>query len=60
MKEPSQLDFEINLNLSLLESARQLKDWDRASVICLDLANCFRIKELDRIQHLKEQQKEIV
>jgi len=60
MNELSQLDFEINLNLSLLESAKQLQDYDRASTICLTLANCFRIKELDRIQHLKGQKKEIV
>jgi len=60
MNEPSQLDFEINLNLSLLESAKQLQDWDRASTICLDLANCFRIKELDRIREQKEKEGRIV
>lgn len=60
MNEQSQLDFEINMNTALLESARQLQDYDRASTICLTLANCYRIKELDRIREQKEKEGKII
>jgi len=56
----NQLDFEINLNLSLLESAKQLQDYDRASTICLTLCNLYRIKELNRIQKIEQSEGKIL
>jgi len=53
----SKLDHEISVNLTLLESAKQLNDYDSCATICMALMNAYRYKHLAEVK-AKAQAKE--
>ena len=50
MNEKEQLLADVNSNSHLLETARQITDWDSAAAICDKLCNLYRRLELLRLQ----------